>query len=65
MVLGGDIAGKAIQPWRISVAADSRPRSAGTAMRSDDEQELARVERMISDVGYYPWRSEPGSLITG
>jgi Icc-related predicted phosphoesterase len=28
----------------------------------ETEEELAQVERTISDVGYYPWRAEPGEL---
>jgi uncharacterized protein len=62
MVLGGDIAGKAIQAVEDLGGGRFTTTFRGHRYEIDDEQELARVERIISDVGYYPWRSEPGEL---
>ena len=62
MVLGGDIAGKAIQA--VEAVGDGRYTTTfrGHRYDIDDDAELTRVERLISDVGYYPWRSAPGEL---
>jgi Icc-related predicted phosphoesterase len=62
MVLGGDIAGKAVQA--IDDLGDGRFRTTfrGTTYEIGDAEELARVERLISDLGYYPWRAQPGEL---
>jgi Icc-related predicted phosphoesterase len=62
MVLGGDIAGKAIQAVEDLGGGRFTTTFRGHRHEIDDEQELVRVERVISDVGYYPWRSEPGEL---
>jgi uncharacterized protein len=61
MVLGGDIAGKAVQ---AIVGHDGRYRFSfrGRAYDLEDGDELARIERLIADNGYYPWRSAPGDL---
>jgi uncharacterized protein len=62
MVLGGDVAGKAVQA--IVRHPDGRYRFTfrGREHDLDDGEELRRVERLIADNGYYPWRSEPGEL---
>src|SRR5436190_13559445 len=62
MVLGGDIAGKAVQA--IVRHDDGRHRFTfrGREYDLDDGEELARIERLIADNGYYPWRSGPGDL---
>ncbi len=62
MILGGDIAGKAIQSivrgpngtWTCSFV--------GTTHTIETEAELLELERLISDHGYYPYRAEPGEL---
>lgn len=62
LILGGDLAGKAIQSivrgpggvWRCSFI--------GTRYELSDGPELADLERLISDHGYYPYRAEPGEV---
>jgi Icc-related predicted phosphoesterase len=62
MVLGGDVAGKAVQA--IVRHPDGRYRFTFRGRSHDlaDGEELQRVERLIADNGYYPWRCEPGAL---
>jgi uncharacterized protein len=62
MILGGDVAGKAVQA--IVRHEDGRYRFTfrGRAYDLEDGEELARIERLIADNGYYPWRSGPGEL---
>jgi Icc-related predicted phosphoesterase len=62
MVLGGDMAGKAVQA--IVRHDDGRYRFTfrGRGYDLEDGEELARIERLIADNGYYPWRSAPGDL---
>jgi Icc-related predicted phosphoesterase len=62
MVLGGDIAGKAVQAVEDLGSGRFTTTFRGHRYDIEDADELARVERTISDVGYYPWRSEPGEL---
>jgi uncharacterized protein len=62
MVLGGDVAGKAIQAIDDLGGGRYRTVFRGTAHVIDDAEGLARVERMVSDLGYYPWRCQPGEL---
>lgn len=62
MVLGGDIAGKAVQAVEDLGGGRFTTTFRGHRYDIEDDQELARVERLISDVGYYPWRSQPGEL---
>ena len=62
MVLGGDIAGKAIQAIEDRGGGRYDTTFRGTRYEIGDPEELARVERLISDLGYYPWRSQPGEL---
>jgi Icc-related predicted phosphoesterase len=62
MVLGGDLAGKAIQSivrgpngtWHCSFI--------GTDYEVADGPDLEGLERLIADHGYYPFRAEPGEL---
>jgi Icc-related predicted phosphoesterase len=62
MILGGDVAGKAIQSivrgpngtWTCSFI--------GTTYTITSDAELIELERLISDHGYYPYRAEPGEL---
>jgi uncharacterized protein len=62
MVLGGDVAGKAVQA--VVRVGDDRYRFSFRGREHDlpDGDELRRVERLIADNGYYPWRSAPGEL---
>ena len=62
MILGGDVAGKAVQA--IVRHDDGRFRFTfrGREYDLEDGEELARIERLIADNGYYPWRSGPGDL---
>jgi uncharacterized protein len=62
MVLGGDVAGKAIQAIDDLGGGRHRTVFRGTVHDIDGAGQLATVERMISDLGYYPWRCEPGEL---
>jgi Icc-related predicted phosphoesterase len=62
MILGGDVAGKAIQAIDDLGGGRFRTTFRGTTHAIEDADELARVERMISDLGYYPWRCQPGEL---
>jgi Icc-related predicted phosphoesterase len=62
LVLGGDVAGKAIQSivkgpngrWNCSFV--------GQRYELTEGAELAGLERLIADHGYYPYRAEPGEL---
>jgi Icc-related predicted phosphoesterase len=62
LVLGGDLAGKAIQSivrgpggvWQCSFV--------GTRYELSEGPELSELERLIADHGYYPYRAEPGEL---
>lgn len=62
MVLGGDIAGKAVQAVEDLGGGRYTTTFRGHRYDIEDAEELARVERTISDVGYYPWRAQPGEL---
>ena len=62
MVLGGDLAGKAIQTivrgpdgkWHCSFV--------GTGYVVDEGPDLEALEKLIADHGYYPYRAEPDEL---
>jgi Icc-related predicted phosphoesterase len=62
LVLGGDVAGKALQT--IVRGADGRYhcRFIGTDHDVAPGPELEALERLIADHGYYPYRAEPGEL---
>jgi uncharacterized protein len=62
MVLGGDIAGKAVQAVEELGGGRFTTTFRGHRYEISDAEELQRVERLISDVGYYPWRSQRGEL---
>ena len=64
LILGGDLAGKALQT--IVRGADGRWHCTfvGTDYVVDDGTELVNLERLIEDHGYYPYRAEPGELET-
>jgi Icc-related predicted phosphoesterase len=62
LVLGGDIAGKAVQAVEDLGGGRFTTTFRGHRYDIDSDDELARVERAISDVGYYPWRAQPGEL---
>ena len=63
LVLGGDIAGKAIQAI-VDLGSGHFtthvPRAPLRRRRGDPSSR--RVERLIADLGYYPWRAKPGEL---
>jgi Icc-related predicted phosphoesterase len=62
LILGGDVAGKAIQSivrgpdglWHCTFI--------GTRYELSEGSELTDLERLIADHGYYPYRAEPGEL---
>ena len=62
LVLGGDLAGKALQT--IVRGADGRYRCSfiGADHQVDEGPELEALEKLIADHGYYPYRAEPGEL---
>ncbi len=62
LVLGGDVAGKALQT--IVRGADGRFRCTfiGTDYEVDDGPDLEALEKLIADHGYYPYRAEAGEL---
>ena len=62
LVLGGDVAGKAIQS--IVRAPNGRWQCSfiGTRYELTEGEELTGLERLIADHGYYPYRAEPGEL---
>jgi Icc-related predicted phosphoesterase len=62
LVLGGDVAGKAIQP--ITRIAPERYvcRFHGTDYTVGPGEGLEDLERLITDQGLYPYRAEPGEL---
>jgi Icc-related predicted phosphoesterase len=62
MVLGGDVAGKAIQS--IVHAPNGRWTCTfiGVDYDLEDGAELVALEKLIADHGYYPYRAEPGEL---
>jgi uncharacterized protein len=62
MVLGGDLAGKAIQAITRSPGGRFEFSFRGASYDLEDGEELRAVEQLISDHGYYPYRAEPGEL---
>jgi uncharacterized protein len=62
MVLGGDVAGKAIQAIERCGGGRFTTTFRGARHEVREGDELSRLERTISDLGYYPWRAEPGEL---
>jgi uncharacterized protein len=62
LVLGGDVAGKAIQSIVRGPNGVWRCAFIGQRYELTDGTELTGLERMIADHGYYPYRAEPGEL---
>lgn len=62
MVLGADVAGKAIQSIVRGSGGSWHCSFIGTDYEVSTEGELAELEKLISDHGYYPYRAEPGEL---
>jgi len=62
MILGGDVAGKAIQSIIRGPNGSWTCSFIGTTYTITSDAELTELERLISDHGYYPYRAEPGEL---
>jgi Icc-related predicted phosphoesterase len=62
LVLGADLAGKAIQTIVAQPGGRWRCRFIGTDHDVAGDGELTALERLIEDHGYYPLRVEPGEL---
>ena len=62
LILGGDVAGKAIQSIVKAPGGRYECTFVGTRYDISDENELKDLERLIADHGYYPYRAEPGEL---
>lgn len=61
-VLGGDMAGKAIQAVTRVRPGHYTATFRGAKYEVDEGEELRGLEQMIADFGYYPYRAEPGEL---
>ena len=62
IVLGGDVAGKAIQAITRAPGGRYQFSFRGAAYDLEDGEELRGVEQLIADHGYYTYRTEPGEL---
>ncbi len=62
LVLGADLAGKAIQGIVRGPGGIWHARFVGTDHDVSDGPELEALEKLIEDHGYYPYRAEPGEL---
>ena len=62
MVLGGDLAGKAIQSITRAPGGRFKFTFRGTAYDLDDGDELRAVEQLIADHAFYTCRADPGEL---
>lgn len=62
MVLGGDLAGKAIQSIVRGSNGTWHCTFIGTNYEVADGPDLEALEKLIADHGYYPYRAEPGEL---
>jgi Icc-related predicted phosphoesterase len=62
LVLGGDVAGKAIQSIVRGPRGLWHCTFVGTRYELSDGPELTDLERLIADHGYYPYRAEPGEV---
>jgi uncharacterized protein len=62
LVLGGDVAGKAIQSIVKGPNGRWNCTFVGNRYELTEGSELAELERLIADHGYYPYRAEPGEL---
>lgn len=62
LVLGGDVAGKAIQTIVREPRGRWHCRFIGSDYSVEEGPELEALERLIEDHGYYPYRAEPGEV---
>ena len=62
LILGGDIAGKALQTIIRGADGRYRCRFVGTDYDVEAGPELEALEKLIADHGYYPYRAEAGEL---
>jgi Icc-related predicted phosphoesterase len=62
LVLGGDLAGKAIQTIVREAGGRWRCRFIGVNYAIEEGPDLEALEQLIEDHGYYPYRAEPGEL---
>jgi uncharacterized protein len=62
MVLGGDMAGKAIQSIVKGPGGRWNCSFVGTDYEVEAGPDLDALEKLIADHGYYPYRAEPGEL---
>jgi uncharacterized protein len=62
MILGGDVAGKAIQSIVRGAPGKWRCNFIGVDYEVDEGPDLDALEKLIADHGYYPYRAEPGEL---
>ena len=62
LILGGDLAGKAIQSIQRGTNGRYDCTFRGVRHEVEEGPELEALEQLISDHGYYPYRSEPGEL---
>src|SRR5947209_20025196 len=62
LILGADLTGKAIQQIEKRPAGRWSTKFVGTDYDIGDGEELAKLEKLIADLGYYPYRAEPGEL---
>ena len=62
LILGGDVAGKAIQSIVHAPGGRWQCRFVGTDYDVVEGPELIALEKLIADHGYYPYRAEPGEL---
>lgn len=62
LILGGDLAGKALQTIVRQPGGRWTCEFIGTRYDVEDGPELEALEKLIADHGYYPYRAEPGEL---
>ena len=62
LILGGDVAGKAIQSIVRAPGGRWQCRFVGTEYDVTEGPELTALEKLIADHGYYPYRADPGEL---
>jgi len=62
LILGGDVAGKAIQSIVRGPGGRWHCTFVGSRYELTEGSELTDLERLIADHGYYPYRAEPGEL---